>query len=94
VTPRSDQVAAARRLPVDLVAALKSAGAFRMALDVAQAMVRLVGTQAIYSSCILDRLLRDAITMNQHIVTGAPLVDSAGRLAPGVDLEGFAAALV
>ena len=77
---------------IDLV--LSRIDAFRMALDVAQAMVRLVGTQAIYSSCVLDRLLRDAITMNQHIVTGAPLVDSAGRLALGIDLEGFAAALV
>ncbi len=57
-------------------------------------MVRLVGTDAIYSSCVLDRLLRDAITLNQHLLAGPVMQDAAGRLALGVELPGFMAALV
>ena len=55
--------------------------AFRMAQDVTAAMVRLVGTQAIYSTSILDRLVRDAITINQHVAAGPVMLDAAGRLA-------------
>ncbi len=68
---------------VDL--ALSRLGAFRMARDVAQAMVDLAGTQAIYASSPLDRLLRDAITMNQHIVAQDRMLEMAGALSLGGD---------
>jgi alkylation response protein AidB-like acyl-CoA dehydrogenase len=77
---------------VDLI--LSRVEAFRMAQDVTTAMVRLVGTQAIYATSILDRLLRDAITINQHVAAGPTMIDAAGRLSLGLELEGFVAAIV
>ena len=77
---------------VDLI--LSRVEAFRMAQDVTAAMVRLVGTQAIYSTSILDRLVRDAITINQHVAAGPVMLDAAGRLALGLELQGFVAAIV
>ncbi len=77
---------------VDLI--LSRVEAFRMAQDVTAAMVRLVGTQAIYSTSILDRLVRDAITINQHVAAGPLMLDAAGRLALGLELQGFVAAIV
>ena len=77
---------------IDLI--LSRVEAFRMAQDVTTAMVRLVGTQAIYSTSILDRLLRDAITINQHVAAGPLMLDAAGRLALGLELQGFVAAIV
>ena len=57
-------------------------------------MVRLVGTQAIYSTSILDRLVRDAITIDQHVAAGPLMLDAAGRLVLGLELHGFVAAIV
>lgn len=66
--------------------ALSRLGAFRMAREVCQAMVDTAGTQAIYSSSPLDRLLRDAITMNQHVVAQDRMLEMAGTLALGGDI--------
>jgi alkylation response protein AidB-like acyl-CoA dehydrogenase len=77
---------------VDLI--LSRVEAFRMAQEVTTAMVRLVGTQAIYATSILDRLVRDAITINQHVAAGPVMVDAAGRLSLGLELQGFVAAIV
>ena len=77
---------------VDLI--LSRVEAFRMAQDVTAATVRLVGTQAIYATSILDRLLRDAITINQHVAAGPLMLDAAGRLSLGLELQGFVAAIV
>jgi alkylation response protein AidB-like acyl-CoA dehydrogenase len=77
---------------IDLI--LSRVEAFRMAQDVTAAMVRLVGTQAIYATSILDRLMRDAITINQHIAAGPVMLDAAGRLSLGLEPEGFVAAIV
>ena len=63
--------------------ALSRVGAFRMAREVTQAMVDLAGTQAIYTTSPLDRLLRDAITMSQHIVAQERMLEMAGALVLG-----------
>jgi indole-3-acetate monooxygenase len=63
---------------------LARVNAFRMARDVAQAMVDTAGTQAIYRTSILDTLLRDAITMNQHIVAQDRMLEMVGAMALGV----------
>jgi alkylation response protein AidB-like acyl-CoA dehydrogenase len=65
--------------------ALSRLGAFRMAREVTQAMVDLAGTQAIYATSPLDRLLRDAITMSQHIVAQDRMLEMAGALTLGGD---------
>jgi len=77
---------------VDLT--LSRVQAFRVARDVAQRMVSLAGTQAIYRSSVLDRLLRDAITLNQHVVAGSMMSEGAGGLALGIEPTGFAANLI
>jgi alkylation response protein AidB-like acyl-CoA dehydrogenase len=57
--------------------------AFRTARDVAQQMVDTAGTSAIYTSSPLDRLLRDAITINQHVVAQDRLLEMLGGMAVG-----------
>jgi hypothetical protein len=43
---------------------------------------------------VLDRLLRDAITINQHVVAGPVMQEFAGQLALGLDPQGPLAMLV
>jgi alkylation response protein AidB-like acyl-CoA dehydrogenase len=84
--PLSDQLRA------DL--ALSRSQCFRMAREVSLRMVQMVGTQAIYSGHVLDRLVRDAITMGQHVIA-APMVDeAAAQLLLGQPLSGLAALLL
>ncbi|MGY1669162.1 acyl-CoA dehydrogenase family protein [Geodermatophilus sp. SYSU D00710] len=63
--------------------ALSRANAFRMARDVAQQMVDVVGTEAIFTSSPLDRLLRDAVTMKQHVVAQDRALELVGGLVLG-----------
>jgi alkylation response protein AidB-like acyl-CoA dehydrogenase len=66
-----------------LALGLSRVNAFRMAREVAQAMVDTAGTTAIYASSPLDRLLRDAITLSQHVVAQERLLEMLGGLAVG-----------
>jgi alkylation response protein AidB-like acyl-CoA dehydrogenase len=79
----SDEGELSERLRVAL--GLSRVNAFRTAREVAQLMVDTAGTQAIYASSPLDRLLRDAITMNQHIVAQERMLEILGGLALGAD---------
>jgi alkylation response protein AidB-like acyl-CoA dehydrogenase len=63
--------------------ALSRIHAFRVAREVAQSMVDTAGTTAIYASSPLDRLLRDAITMSQHVVAQERVVEMVGALVVG-----------
>jgi len=63
--------------------ALSRAHAFKMARDVAELMVDTVGTQAIYRTSPLDRLLRDAVTMKQHVAAQDRMVEIAGGMFLG-----------
>ena len=81
-----------QQMRADLV--LSRVNAFRTARDVAMQMVQLAGTQAIYSTSVLDRLLRDAITIGQHVVAGPVMVEMAGGLAMGIEPTGMMAGLV
>jgi alkylation response protein AidB-like acyl-CoA dehydrogenase len=77
---------------IDLI--LSRVQSFRVARDVALAMVQLAGTQAIYAMSILDRLLRDAVTINQHVVVGPAIIEAAGQLKLGQQPTGPLAAVV
>jgi alkylation response protein AidB-like acyl-CoA dehydrogenase len=57
--------------------------AFRVAREVAQAMVDTIGASAIYATSPLDRLLRDAITMSQHVVAQERVVEMIGGMLVG-----------
>ena len=63
--------------------ALSRIQCFRTAREVASAMVDAVGTTAIYASSPLDRLLRDAITMSQHVVAQERMVEMVGGILVG-----------
>jgi alkylation response protein AidB-like acyl-CoA dehydrogenase len=65
--------------------ALSRVQAFRAAREVTQLMVDTVGTQAIFATSPLDRLLRDAITMSQHIVAQERMAEMVGGMALGAD---------
>jgi alkylation response protein AidB-like acyl-CoA dehydrogenase len=58
---------------------------FRMAREVAQRMVSTIGTQAIYATSPLDRLLRDAVTMGQHVIGGPVIGEAAVGLLFGTE---------
>jgi alkylation response protein AidB-like acyl-CoA dehydrogenase len=71
------------RPEVRLALGLSRVRAFRTAREVAQLMVDTAGTSAIYQSSPLDRLLRDAITMSQHVVAQERMLEMLGMLAVG-----------
>lgn len=66
--------------PTRLALALSRIHAFRTAREIAQQMVDTAGTAAIYASSPLDRLLRDAITLTQHIVVQERLLEWLGGM--------------
>jgi hypothetical protein len=59
--------------------ALSLQHSFRSAREVAQAMYDLVGPTAVFSTKTpLDRLLRDAITMSEHLLLGDSFLEMVG----------------
>jgi alkylation response protein AidB-like acyl-CoA dehydrogenase len=73
----------ALELETRLALALSHVQSFRAARDVTQLMVDTAGTSAIYSSSPLDRLLRDAITLTQHVAAQERLLEMLGGLVVG-----------
>ena len=67
--------------------------AARMAREVTLQMVQLAGTQAIYASSILDQLVRDAITIAQHVSVGPMATEIAGAMLLGIPPAGPLAAI-
>jgi alkylation response protein AidB-like acyl-CoA dehydrogenase len=63
--------------------AMSRVNAFRMARDVAQLMCDVAGSPSIYSANPLDRLLRDALTMNQHIMAQDAMLEHLGAVTLG-----------
>lgn len=57
--------------------------AHRMACEVAQAMFDTAGPAAVYASSPLDRLLRDAVTINQHLLFNDGVLEELGAMALG-----------
>ena len=59
---------------------LSRAHAFRVAREIAQSMSDLIGASSIYSHHPLERLVRDAITMSQHIAAQERMYEMLGEL--------------
>ncbi len=80
-----DRVTAGEPLTTDERHALtlSRANSFRMARDVTQSMVDAMGSGAIYSTSPLERLLRDATTISQHIVAEERTYETAGATLLG-----------
>ena len=66
-----------------LALGLSRANAFRVARDVALLMVDTAGTSAIYATSPLDRLVRDSLTMMQHITAQERTLEMLGALVVG-----------
>jgi len=63
-----------------LALGLSRANAFRVARDVALLMVDTAGTSAIYATSPLDRLVRDSVTMMQHVAVQERILEMLGAL--------------
>ena len=72
-------------VPLRLAIGLSRVNAFRTAREVTQLMVDTAGTTAIYASSPLDRLLRDAVTMCQHVVAQDRMIETLGGMLVGDD---------
>jgi alkylation response protein AidB-like acyl-CoA dehydrogenase len=72
-------------LELRLALGFSRVNAFRAAREVAQLMVDTAGTSAIYASSPLDRLLRDAVTVTQHVVVQERMVEMLGGMLVGED---------
>ncbi len=57
--------------------------AHRMAAEVAELMYDAAGPAAVYTSSPLDRLLRDAITIKQHLLFNDGVLEELGAMALG-----------
>ncbi len=57
--------------------------AHRIAREVAQLMFDTAGPAAVYASSPLDRLLRDAVTINQHLLFNDGVLEELGAMALG-----------
>jgi alkylation response protein AidB-like acyl-CoA dehydrogenase len=60
--------------------------AHRMAAEVAQLMFDTAGPAAVYASSPLDRLLRDAVTINQHLLFNDGVLEELGAMVLGDDV--------
>ena len=60
--------------------------AHRVACEVAQLMFDTAGATAVYASSPLDRLLRDAVTINQHLLFNDGILEDLGAMVLGDDV--------
>lgn len=63
--------------------ALANVNAFRMAADVTRQLFDLIGANVIFHGAILERLARDALTLNQHMIIAQPAVETYGAMMLG-----------
>ena len=83
VAGRGDPVSVDRRVGIRLAAAhAASVGA-----DVVGTAYTLAGGTAVYDTCVLGRLLRDAHVVTQHIQTAPKLNEPLGKALLGVDVD-------
>jgi len=65
--------------------ALANVNAFRMAADVTRQLFDLIGANVIFQGSILERLARDALTLNQHMIIAQPAVETYGAMMLGYE---------
>ena len=63
--------------------ALANVNSFRMAADVTRQLFDLIGANVIFDGSILERLARDALTLNQHMIIAQPAVETYGAMMLG-----------
>ena len=65
--------------------ALANVNAFRMAADVTRQLFDLIGANVIFHGSVLERLARDALTLNQHMIIARPAVETYGAMMLGYE---------
>lgn len=63
--------------------ALANVNSFRMAADVTRRLFDLIGANAIFQGSVLERLVRDALTLNQHMIVAQPALETYGAMMLG-----------
>ncbi len=63
--------------------ALANVNSFRMAADVTRQLFDLLGANVIFDGSPLERLTRDALTLNQHMIIAQPAVETYGAMLLG-----------
>lgn len=63
--------------------ALANVNSFRMAAEVTRQLFDLIGANVIFQGSTLERLARDALTLNQHMVIAQPAVETYGAMMLG-----------
>jgi alkylation response protein AidB-like acyl-CoA dehydrogenase len=65
--------------------ALANVNSFRMAAQVTRQLFDLIGANAVFEGQPLERLARDALTLNQHMIIARPALASYGAMVLGVE---------
>lgn len=63
--------------------ALANVNSFRMAADVTRRLFDLIGANVIFQGSVLERLVRDALTLNQHMIVAQPALETYGAMMLG-----------
>jgi alkylation response protein AidB-like acyl-CoA dehydrogenase len=63
--------------------ALANVNCFRMAAEVTRELFDLIGANAVFEGQPLERLVRDALTLNQHMIIARPALASYGAMMLG-----------
>jgi alkylation response protein AidB-like acyl-CoA dehydrogenase len=63
--------------------ALANVNAFRMAADVTREVFDMIGANVIFAGSPLERLARDALTLNQHMIIARPALATYGAMMLG-----------
>jgi alkylation response protein AidB-like acyl-CoA dehydrogenase len=65
--------------------ALANVNSFRMAAEVTRQLFDLIGANVIFQGSVLERLARDALTLNQHMIVAQPAVETYGAMMLGYE---------
>ena len=65
--------------------ALANVNSFRMAAEVTRQLFDLIGANVIFQGSLLERLARDALTLNQHMIVAQPAVETYGAMMLGYE---------
>jgi alkylation response protein AidB-like acyl-CoA dehydrogenase len=65
--------------------ALANVNSFRMAAEVTRQLFDLIGANVIFTGSVLERLARDALTLNQHMIVAQPAVETYGAMMLGYE---------
>jgi alkylation response protein AidB-like acyl-CoA dehydrogenase len=63
--------------------ALANVNAFRMAAEVTRLLFDMIGANVIFEGTALERLARDALTLNQHMIIARPALATYGAMMLG-----------